>query len=70
MSIKLCIDKNDKKIGGTFMSIRNDLVEQVELLKTELNTAVSRSNNLEDEHLIALCQRIDDIAIRLNRGLI
>ncbi|MDF2543962.1 MAG: hypothetical protein K0S47_3680 [Herbinix sp.] len=52
------------------MSIRNDLVEQVELLKTELNTAVSRSNNLEDEHLIALCQRIDDIAIRLNRGLI
>ena len=49
------------------MSKRSDLIEQVELLKNELNTAVYHNNCLNDEQLIEISQRIDDLVIRLSK---
>lgn len=49
------------------MSKRSDLLEQVELLKNELNTAVSCKNCLNYEQLIEISQRIDSLVLRLSK---
>lgn len=48
------------------MSKRSEILEQVELLKNELNNAVCHKN-LKDEHLIEISQKIDHLVIRLSR---
>jgi hypothetical protein len=44
-----------------------DLLEQVEVLRNELNLEVKSNHNLHDEHLIELSKKIDDIVFQLSR---
>ncbi|MBH1942260.1 Spo0E family sporulation regulatory protein-aspartic acid phosphatase [Mobilitalea sibirica] len=49
------------------MSNRSDLLEMINFYKSELNTAVSHNISLNDEQLIILSQRIDDLVFQLSR---
>lgn len=49
------------------MDNKSNIIEQIEVLKKELNTAVSHNNNLNDRQLIELSIKIDDLAISLCR---
>lgn len=49
------------------MSNKSIVLEQIETLKKKLNTAVSYNENLNDEQLIELSQKIDELVIGLSR---
>lgn len=48
------------------MSNKSIVLDQIETLKKKLNTAVSNNKSLNDDQLIELSLKIDDLAISLS----